>query len=79
MNITRTSMLTSVTRTLFVEGLTQNMLDRWEAGELIQDVMPDISPDIREFLMTGISPEEWHTVAKEWRAILGEFSPLQAE
>jgi hypothetical protein len=65
-------MLTSVTRTLFVEGLTQNMLDRWEAGELIQDVMPDISPDIREFLMTGISP-------KEWRAILGEFSPLQAE
>ena len=72
MNITRTSMLTSVTRTLFVEGLTQNMLDRWEAGELIQDVMPDISPDIREFLMTGISP-------KEWRAILGKFSPLQAE
>ncbi len=72
MNITRTSMLTSVTRTLFVEGLTQNMLDRWEAGELIQDVMPDISPDIREFLMTGISP-------KEWWDLLGEFSPLQAE
>ena len=75
MNITRTSMLTSVTRTLFVEGLTQNMLDRWEAGELIQDVMPDISPDIREFLMTGISPKEWWDV----HAILGEFSPLQAE
>jgi len=39
---------------------------------LIQDVMPDISPDIREFLMTGISP-------KEWWDLLGEFSPLQAE
>ena len=72
MNITRTSMLTSVTRTLFVEGLTQDMIDRWEAGELIQDAMPDISPDIREFLMTGISP-------KEWRAVLGEFPPSLAE
>ena len=27
--------------------------------ELIQDVMPDLSPDQREFLMTGMTPLEW--------------------
>ena len=39
--------------------VTQSQLDRWKAGELIQNVMPNISADDREFLMTGITPEEW--------------------
>ena len=30
-----------------------------EAGELIQNVFPDLSPDDREFLMTGVTAEEW--------------------
>lgn len=29
------------------------------AGKRIQDVFPNISNDDREFLMTGITPEEW--------------------
>lgn len=40
-------------------NVTEAQLDRWEAGELIQDVFPDLSPDDREFLMTGVTAEEW--------------------
>tara|TARA_E500000178_G_scaffold349042_1_gene405257 strand:- start:65 stop:262 length:198 start_codon:yes stop_codon:yes gene_type:complete len=39
--------------------VTQSQLDRWKAGELIQNVMPHLSPDDREFLMTGLTPEDW--------------------
>ena len=40
--------------------VTQHQLVRWLIGrELIQTVMPHISAADREFLMTGITPEEW--------------------
>lgn len=39
--------------------VTEDQLDRWSAGELIQNVMPHLSADDREFLMTGITAEEW--------------------
>ena len=31
----------------------------WMEGALIQDVMPNLTPDEREFIMTGITPAEW--------------------
>jgi len=31
----------------------------WEAGTLIQDAMPQLSADQREFIMTGCTSEEW--------------------
>ena len=31
-------------------------------GALIQDAMPHLDPDQREFLMTGITPAEWDSV-----------------
>ena len=32
----------------------------WHRGNTpIQEVMPELSPDEREFIMTGITPEEW--------------------
>lgn len=41
-------------------------LDSWEAGNgNIQDLMPYLTPDEREFLMTGITPEEWDDTFKE--------------
>jgi hypothetical protein len=39
--------------------VSQSQLDAWKAGELIQNVMPNLSPDDREFLMTGLTPEDW--------------------
>ena len=31
----------------------------WHDGKLIQHAMPHISADEREFIMTGITPEQW--------------------
>jgi hypothetical protein len=40
--------------------ITQAQLDAWQQpGVLIQDALPHLSLDDREFLMTGITPEEW--------------------
>jgi len=32
---------------------------RYVDGALIQDALKDVSPADREFIMTGITPEEW--------------------
>ena len=40
--------------------VSEKQITLWMEGALIQDVMPDLSPDEREFLMTGITPAEWN-------------------
>ena len=40
-------------------------LDRWQAGELIQDAFPDIPIDIREMMVSGMHPECWETMFGE--------------
>ena len=35
----------------------------WQRGMLIQDAMPDVSVDEREFLISGIYPGEWEELA----------------
>jgi hypothetical protein len=64
MIITRTSPFTGMTRAREIT-VTQEQLDRWRAGELIQNVMPALSADDREFVMTGITAEEWDQVFGE--------------
>ena len=39
--------------------VTQEQLDAWINGALIQHAMPRLSANQREFIMTGITPEEW--------------------
>lgn len=40
--------------------ITEAQMDRWLGGlELIQDVMPELSADDREFMISGITPEMW--------------------
>jgi len=58
MYITRTSMFSGKTRTLEI-SVTQEQLDAWNSGVLIQEAMPHLSEDEREFIMTGITAEEW--------------------
>ena len=57
MEITRRSMLTGTERTIDIP-VTHTQLARWQAGELIQHVMPELSSEEREYLITGITPEE---------------------
>lgn len=37
----------------------------WQAGTLIQDAFPMLSASEREFIKTGISPEEWDAMFGE--------------
>jgi hypothetical protein len=39
--------------------------DAWDTGELIQNAFPTLSADEREFIKTGISPQEWESVFGE--------------
>ena len=42
--------------------VTQEQIERWSGGELIQRVFPDLTSDQREFLISGITPEEWNSI-----------------
>lgn len=37
--------------------VNENAYYRWQAGELIQNAMPDLSPTEREQLISGLCPE----------------------
>lgn len=67
MQITKSSPFTGKETTLEIPGLTEEMLREWQSGKLIQDAMPNISPEHREFLMTGISPQEWDDIFSDRR------------
>ena len=34
-------------------------MQAWKRGELIQNAFPTLAADIREFIMSGITPKEW--------------------
>lgn len=58
MKITKKSMLTGVTRTIDMP-ITEQQYDDWVDGALIQNVMPHLTVGEREFLISGITDEEW--------------------
>jgi hypothetical protein len=59
MQITRKSILTGVTRTMDLP-ITEAQYAAYHAGAyLIQHILPHLTTAEREFLMTGITDEEW--------------------
>lgn len=54
MNITRKHPFTGQIHTKDLP-ITQEELDRWEAGEFVQNVWPHLLADDREFILTGIT------------------------
>lgn len=59
MLVTRISPFSRIKNTIDLD-ITAEQLARYENGEeLIQNVFPNLSPEHREFIMTGITPEEW--------------------
>ena len=61
MKITRASELTGVTRTLDIP-VTDDQIQAWLDGMLIQAAMPNLDADQREFVKTGITPDEWDSL-----------------
>jgi len=49
--------------------ITEDQLDRiknrFNTKELIQNIVPDLTPSEREFLMTGITEQEWNQLYGE--------------
>ena len=45
--------------------VTQAQLDDWKSGTVAQKAMPDITPEQREFIMTGLTPTDWEKNVKD--------------
>lgn len=59
MKITRKSILSGTERTLEIP-VTEEQLAKYESGMVLAQVaFPDLTPDQREFIMTGVTPEDW--------------------
>jgi len=59
MQITKRSPLTGKDNTMDLP-ITPDQLGRWQRREgLIQNIMPELTPEQREFLVSGCTPEDW--------------------
>ena len=59
MLITKKSAFTGIEHTLEIP-VTQAQLDLWNSGVSIQNAMPNISAENREFIKTGVTAQEWN-------------------
>ena len=59
MRVTRTSTYSDTINTQEID-VTHEQLDAWRSGVSIQVAMPNLSADEREFIMTGITSDEWN-------------------
>lgn len=66
MILTMTSMLSGKVNTMEIKSLSASDYDNWKtSGALIQNALPHLTSDEREFLLTGSTPEEWDTAFGE--------------
>ena len=66
MLITRISPITGKSLTLDID-INNEQIKAWEKGGIIQDIMPNITADEREFIISGLSSEEWRLVFSNFR------------
>lgn len=64
MQITRKSPWSKKINTMEI-NVTQDQINSWEDGELIQNAMPDLEPAEREFIVNGITPDDWYDIFKD--------------
>ncbi len=58
MKRTRTSPSSGKKNTIDLD-VTIDQITDWEKGAMIQDAMPNLTVDEREFIKTGITSEDW--------------------
>ena len=71
--VTKKSMISGNTSSMELD-VTQAQLDRWQDGELIQDVFPHLNEEEREFIKTGITRQEWIDIFGEWTMPYSPFA-----
>ena len=64
MQITRKSPWSKKINTMEI-NVTQDQINSWEDGELIQNAMPDLEQAEREFIVNGITPDDWFDIFKD--------------
>ena len=67
MEITRISMYSGIMRSRMLD-ITEEQLEAYHNGALIQNAFPDLSDEEREFFMTGITRNEWIEMFSEEEA-----------
>lgn len=72
MKISKLSIFSGEINTMDI-AVTMEQINVWLSGKLIQDAMPNISAEEREFIMTGMTPKEQtymsNTDPDKWPAI----------
>lgn len=64
-DVTMTSLFSNKPHTLTLP-ITLESYTRWlNSGEYIQTALPNLSPSQREFLLSGMTDEEWDEMCKE--------------
>ena len=51
-----------VTEDLFSVTVTLAQYHRWQGGELVQEVWPNLTSEQREFIQTGWTQAEWESI-----------------
>ena len=64
MKITRKSPISAQITEMDI-NVTEEELNAWRRGVLIQHAMPNVSPEEREFIVSGITPQEWNDLFSE--------------
>lgn len=57
--VTRQSGFTGLISTMTIKATREQFNDWRIKGKMVQDAFPGLTADEREFLMTGVTPEEW--------------------
>ena len=71
MQITRTSLVSGITRSLEIP-CTEEQMVAYKSGALIQVAFPNLTADQREFILTGITKDEWDELFEETDDSKGE-------
>ena len=65
MIITNKSKISGIVRSMDLP-ITEAQLNRYNTGRFtLQNCFPNLTPDEREFIKTGITPEEWEEVFRQ--------------
>ena len=59
MKITKQSPFTGKFNTIEIDCTKQQVSDYENGRGRVQDIFPDVPPEEREFIITGITPQEW--------------------
>ena len=60
--VNRTCILDGQDYQYVVKGATEAQVLAWSSGMHIQDAMPNVSAEDREFIISGITPDHWNAV-----------------